>query len=288
VLFSFFLSALLFGVVIFLGYWMESLPAKLLTSLDHYVLHMIRRRSLQFQDSEANTGNILENSPSEGILAESNGHIEHDPERDDETTATHEDSVNVKSVIDDTNVVRTHSNHAVISDRNEPPHRRLEFLLRIWVKNSTQQLALIKEGTYDDHVEHPLVAAKMVKWCAILFVFHATVLLYFGTTWDPGYSIFGNNPASISGFWIAWKVIPFGKRVLNQIYFVLGEIEQRKTNTRAPSTSPATVENSRSSVVPKVFLQSAGRGGRSLSSTSLRMTRTTTSDDDPNASPPSR
>jgi hypothetical protein len=49
---SFFLSALVLGGVILWAYSTESLPCGLLTSVDHYILHMIKTRSLRFHESD--------------------------------------------------------------------------------------------------------------------------------------------------------------------------------------------------------------------------------------------
>jgi hypothetical protein len=115
----------------------------------------------------------------------------------------------------------------------------LERLIHLGVPKSPHDLSLIKRDPHALYLDHPSVASRTALGSLLLFYSSTVLLLFIGIGW--------NFDEISPGPLIAWIVYIFysigttTKRVCNQMYFVLEEVDAKKRGVGSSRSSTASI-----------------------------------------------
>jgi hypothetical protein len=128
------------------------------------------------------------------------------------------------------------------------PYRSfLERLVHLWVPKTSQDLLLIKQNPHISYFDHPFVALRTAQWSCLQFACFTVYCISIGVDWnssiDSGFSI----PLAFI-FYMFYRVMLMAKRICNQIYFVLEDIDARKHQAGIDNSSTAPTVRYRRSV----------------------------------------
>jgi hypothetical protein len=126
--------------------------------------------------------------------------------------------------------------------RRKRRHRRLEWLVCLWVARNTEELERIKKGNYSESTDPPYVAARVAIGCFLMFIIHTTVLIWAGVVWNIAQHKSwsqrnGGEVMLVALIWSLYRCVQTVKQFLNQMYFILEEVQERKEELAAITVS---------------------------------------------------
>jgi hypothetical protein len=154
-----------------------------------------------------------------------------------------------RSEVEALTVARTNDVANPIDQASSPPQETKvdpfsNFLVRLWVPKSKEELISIKRGNCTPYQDHPRTAASVIFWSSVMFIIYTAILTYVGIVWnfdplEPGF-----NPLIAGSMWFAYKFWQTMKRISNQMYFVREEVQWRKAivaaaTARQPDAGPS-------------------------------------------------
>jgi hypothetical protein len=149
--------------------------------------------------------------------------------------------------------------------------RLLERIVRLWVPKTPHDLTLIKQNPSTSYLDCPYVASRTALASSLLFILYSAVLLFIGIGWN--FVELGYAPLTVWLTYIVCSALNTARRMCNQIYFVLEEVDARKhgAGSRRSSTAPIIMRHgssARGSSISLATIRSLpaglGQGGSSL------------------------
>jgi hypothetical protein len=125
------------------------------------------------------------------------------------------------------------------SQQPKSSRRFLEKLVLLGVPKSRHDLLLVKQNSYASYLDHPYVAARTALSSLLLFVFFTIFLLFIAIGWN-----FVETSSSSLAAWVLfifYRAAKTAKRMCNQMYFVLEEVDARKRGAGSSRSSTAPI-----------------------------------------------
>jgi hypothetical protein len=136
--------------------------------------------------------------------------------------------------------------------------RLLERVVRLWVPKTPHDLMLIKQNSCTSYLDCPYVASRTALASSLLFILDSSILLFIGIGWNFGE--LGYAPLTVWLTYIFCNALNTARRMCNQIYFVLEEVDVRKHSAASR----------RSSTAPIIMRHGSSARGSSISLSTIR------------------
>jgi hypothetical protein len=153
-----------------------------------------------------------------------------EPTAEEESTAEEEPTVQAQG----TTAPSSTNSQQLISSR-----RCLERLVLLGIPKSRHDLLLVKQNSYTSYLDHPYIAARTALSSLLLFIFFTIFLLFIAIGWN-----FVETSSSSLAAWVLfifYRAAKTAKRVFNQMYFVLEEVDARKRGAGSSRSSTAPI-----------------------------------------------